>query len=629
MRLQFSVMIKNQSPIAYGPKRETLLLSLLAVVVILIYADTLTSPFIFDDLPNIFHNPHIRVPALSFENLAWAGFQSPEGRRPVANISFALNHYFNGYNPVGYHVVNILIHLACGIFLYLLANATLQTPALRSRYEKFGWIPFLAVFIWLVHPLQTQSVTYIVQRMNSMAAMFYVLSMLFYVKFRMSTVAWMKWTLFAGCVLTVILAFGTKEVTATLPLFIILYEWYFFQDLGRQWARRNFLLLAGVCLLFVIIALVYMDFDPARILKGYRFRDFTPAQRLLTQSRVVIFYISLMLWPNPSRLNLDHDFALSYSLVNPASTLIAITAIIALIAFAILIARKEPLLSFSILWFFGNLAIESSIIGLELVFEHRTYLPTTFVILAIVSLVFRYLKHALPAVIALSLVGTLFCAWTYQRNQVWADEISLYRDSAAKSPGKARPQNNLGAALSRQDRLPEAIGLYRVALGIKPEFGDAHYNLGYALTKTGKLDEGLTHFREAVRIDPKQVKYLNNLGVALVLKGNYEEAIDHLTKALAISPSDADVHNNLGLAFKRQGDLDAAMLHFSNAVSLDPRHPDALYNRGVILMEYGQLEVARKHFARALEISPGFEAARLDLEEVNKRIRKAEGNQNN
>ncbi len=614
-------MVKDASSAKYGPRRETLLLSLLAVVVILIYADTLTSPFIFDDLPNIFHNPHIRVPSLSLENLAWAGFQSPIGSRPVANISFALNHYFNGYNPVGYHFVNILIHLACGIFLYGLAKATLQTPALRTRYEKFGWIPFLAVFIWLVHPLQTQSVTYVVQRMNSMAAMFYVLSMLFYVKFRMATATRMKWTLFAGCVLSAILAFGTKEITATLPVFIVLYEWYFFQELGRQWARRNLLLLGGGCLLFLIMALVYVDFDPARILSGYGTRDFTPAQRLLTQSRVVIFYISLMLWPNPSRLNLDHDFALSYSLLNPASTLMAITVIIALIAFAILIARKEPLLSFSILWFFGNLVIESSIIGLELVFEHRTYLPTTFAILAMVSLVFRYVKHALPAVIALSLVGTLFCAWTYARNQVWADEMTLYRDSAAKSPGKARPQNNLGAALSRQDRLPEAIEMYQLALRIKPEYGDAHYNLGYALSKTGRLDEGLAHFREAVRIEPKQVKYLNNLGVALVLKGNYAEAIDQLKKALKIDPSDADVHNNLGLAFKKQGDLDAAMQHFSSAVSLDPRHPDALYNRGVILMEDGQLEVARKHFARVLEISPGYEPARLDLEEVDKRIR--------
>ena len=616
------MIIKNHPPIAYGPKRETLLLSLLAVVVILIYADTLTTPFIFDDLVNIQKNPHIRVPTLSFENLAWAGFNSPEGRRPVANISFALNYYFNGYNLVGYHALNILIHLTCGILLYFLAQATLQTPALRLRYEKFGWIPFVTVFIWMVHPLQTQSVAYIVQRMNSMAAMFYVLSMLFYVKFRLSTASRAKWPLLAGCVIAALLAFGTKEITATLPIFILLYEWYFFQELSSQWAKRNFLLLGGVFLLFIIIALVYLDYNPvAKILKGYEIRDFTPVQRVLTQFRVVIFYISLLLWPNPSRLNLDHDFALSYSLLSPATTLMAITAIIGLIAFAILTARKEPLLSFGIIWFFGNLMIESSIIGLELVFEHRNYLPAMFAILAIVALAFRCLKHALPVALALSLVGALFCVWTYERNKVWADEITLYRDSAVKSLGKARPQNNLGAALSRQGLFPEAIAHYRAALRIKPEYSDAHYNLGYALAKTGKLEEGISHFREAVRIVPNRVKYLNNLGVALSLKGNYAEAMGHFQKALKINPSDADVHNNLGMVFKNQGDPEAARQHFSRAIDLDPQHAGAINNRGVMLMDNGQLEAARKHFARALEISPGYEEARQNLAEVERYLK--------
>ncbi|MEJ2286209.1 MAG: tetratricopeptide repeat protein [Desulfobacterales bacterium] len=614
-------MIKNHSPIEYGPKREILLLSLLAVVVILIYADTLTAPFIFDDLINIYNNPHIRVPALSFKNLAWAGFESPVTRRPVANISFALNYYFSGYNLVSYHMVNILIHIACGIFLYFLVKTTLQTPALRSKYEKFGWIPFITVFIWLVHPLQTQSVTYIVQRMNSMAAMFYILSMLFYARFRMSGTSRVKWLLFAGCVVTALLAFGTKEITATLPRFIILYEWYFFQGLSLQWAKRNLLLLGGVLLIFMFIGLVFLDFDPvARILRGYTIRDFTPIQRVLTQSRVVIFYISLLLWPNPSRLNLDHDFTLSYSLLNPATTLISIIVIIALLAIAIMIARKEPLISFCIIWFFGNLVIESSVIGLELVFEHRNYLPTMFGILAIVALVFRYSKHALPAAIILSLVGALLCMWTFQRNRVWADEISLYRDTAVKSPGKARPQNNLGAALSRREQYEEAIKQYREALRIKPDYADAHYNLGFALAKTGKLDEGISHFRKAVQADPKQVKYRNNLGVALALQGNYAEAIEHFNAALKINPSDADLQNNIGLLYKKQGDLNGAMQHFTRAIELDPLHAGALNNRGVMLMENGQLEAARKDFAQALEISPGYEEARLNIDEVQKRI---------
>jgi hypothetical protein len=229
-------------------------------------------------------------------------------------------------------------------------------------------------------------VAYIIQRMNSMAAMFYILSMLFYVKFRMSGANRLKWLQFAGCVISALLAFGTKEITATLPFFIILYEWLFFQESSPQWAKRNLPLLGGALVLVIIIALVYLNYDPvAKILNGYKIRDFTPMQRVLTQSRVVIFYISLILWPSPSRLNLDHDFALSYSLLDPFTTVISIVVIFTLIVFAILSARKAPLLSFSILWFFGNLVIESSVIGLELVFEHRNYLPSMFAILAIVA----------------------------------------------------------------------------------------------------------------------------------------------------------------------------------------------------------------------------------------------------
>ena len=623
-------MNKDISAIKYGPKRETLLLSLLAVVVILIYADTLTTPFIFDDLVNIVENPHIRVPALSFENLAWAGFESPERRRPVANISLAMNYYFSGYNIVSYHVVNILIHLACGILLYFLTKSTLQTPALISRYEKSGWIPFFTAFIWLVHPLQTQSVAYIVQRMNSMATMFYVLSMLFYVKFRMSGANRLKWLQLAGCLISALLAFGTKEITATLPVFIVLYEWFFFQESNPQWAKRNLLVLGGVLVFFVIIALVYLGYDPlAKILNGYRIRDFTPMQRVLTQSRVVIFYISLILWPSPSRLNLDHDFALSYSLLDPFTTVISILVIFALIAFAILSARKTPLLSFSILWFFGNLVIESSVIGLELVFEHRNYLPSIFAILAIVAMTFRHLKHALAAAVIFSLVGALFCVWTFQRNRVWADEISLYQDSAVKSPGKARPQNNLGAALSRQGKYEAAIVQYRLALKIKPDYADAHYNLGYALAKTGNVNEGLYHFRQAVRIEPKRVKYLNNLGVALSISGNYEEAIGYFQKALKINNADADVHNNIGALLKKEGDRNAAMRHFAAAIALDPLHAGAVYNRGVMLMENGQLKAARQHFARALEISPGYLNAKQDMARVNDLITNRENQQKN
>ena len=595
----------SASAISQSPRYEILLLTILAVVVILIYTPTLTTPYIFDDTNNIRDNPHIRIPSLNLKNLAWAAFHSPLKTRPVANISFALNYYFHGHNLVGYHAVNILIHLATGFFLYALVKATLLTPALHAQYGKFVWIPFFTAFIWVVHPLQTQSVAYLVQRMNSLAAMFYVLSMLSYVKFRLAVDRRNKWLWFGGCLLAGLLAFGSKEISATLPVFILLYEWYFFQKLDLQWDRRQWLLLAGSGLLFILISLFYFENDPlTRILSGYNHRDFTLGQRVLTQSRVVISYISLLLWPQPSRLNLDHDFALSYSLLNPVTTLFSLVIIIALMAVAILAARRNPLLSFGILWFFGNLVIESSVIGLELVFEHRNYLPSMLVVFTAVALFFRYLNPGKWGLIVLCVVGTLFTAWTLERNQVWTDEITLYEDCVEKSPAKARPHNNLGAALISQGRLQDAIEQLQAALKIKPDYADAHYNLGFVFARLGELEKGIHHFKETLRLEPKNLKALNNLGVALLLQNRGREAIKYLEAALKIKPADADLHNNLGFALMDQGELDAAAEHLSRALALDPRHLGAYNNLGLVLKRRGQFEAARRQFSNAVAINP-------------------------
>ena len=586
---------KPDSPAESSPRYETLLLSLLAVVVILIYADTLTTPFIFDDISNIRDNPHIRVTSLSLKNLTRAACQSPESYRPVANISFALNYYFTGLNLVGFHLVNILIHIAGGIFLYFFAKATLKTPGLRNRFNNHGWIPFFTVFIWLVHPIQTQSITYLVQRMNSLAAMFYILSMLLYVKFRLETAARGKWLRFAGCVLAGVLAAATKQIAFTLPIFILLYEWYFFQGLSIKWSKRHFLLLGAVVLLCIMISLIYLDFDPVgKILAAYRHRDFTLPQRVLTQFRVVIFYISLLLWPQPSRLNLDHDFVVSRSLTDPVTTLISVAVIAALLALAVLTAKREPLLSYGLLWFFGNLVIESSVIGLELVFEHRNYLPSMFIILAMVALVIRYVKPTWLGIIFLCVVEILFAVWTFERNRIWMDELALYRDSAEKSPAKARPHNNFGAILLQRGRLTAAIDEFQKALRIKPDYADAHYNLGNALVKQGNLAKGISHFSKALDLQPNDVKSLNNMAATLVLLERYPEAIKTFKKALQINPTDPDLHRNLALVMRKQGDLQGA----------------------------------RQHFSKALEINPSNEMVRRNLAEIENRLRKALDNRN-
>lgn len=587
------------------------------MIVIFIYVDTLSGPFIFDDMPNIRDNPHIRLTHLSLVDLTHVIIKSRAPNRPVANITFALNYYIHRYNVVGYHLVNILIHLSCGLLLYLLVKSTLHVtrPGASSKYEQ--WIPFFTALLWMVHPLQTQSISYIVQRMNSMAAMFYILSLLLFIKFRMATASKRKWLLLGGCILSGFLALGTKENAATLPFFIFLYEWFFFQKLSLHWLKRHAFMLTAIVITFALVAGVYIAVNQLqKIDLGYSLRDFTVSQRLLTELRVVIFYVSLLFWPQPSRLNLDHDFSLSHSLFQPPTTAICLVIILASIVLAIYFAKRDQLLSFCVIWFFGNLVIESSVIGLELVFEHRTYLPSMLGVLLAVVVVFRVIKPQWLGIGFLCLAAALGSIWTFQRNQVWTDDIALWRDCVKKSPQKARAYNNLAQALARQGNFNDATANYRVALELQPDYARAHYNLGVILAKQGNLKKGISHLRTAVHIDPSSSEAQNNLGVALLIQGHLDAAIVHLENALKITPYYAEAHNNLGKAMQLQGNLTKAVEHYQAAVHLDPDYAKAHTNLGIILKQMGRLEAAKQHLKKALRLRPGYEEARRNLEEI-------------
>ena len=597
------------------PKFETPLLVLLAVAVIFIYAETLSGPFIFDDRNNIRDNPHIRISQITWSGLTSAAVDSPSHHRPVANISFALNYYMHGYNVVGFHAVNIIIHIISGILLYFLVQTTFRTPALQSRYERYKWISFFSAAIWLFHPLQTQSVSYIVQRMNSLAAMFYILSFLCYAQLRVHPQDRRKWALLSGCILAGMLALGTKENAATLPLFLLLYEWYFFRDLSLKWLKEHLALLAGLLLLTAIVALVFLGIHPLdKIWAGYAFRNFTPAQRLLTEMRVVIFYISLFFWPHPSRLNLDHDFALSHSLTDPITTLFSMLAIVVLLVLAVVTAKNQRLISFGILWFLGNLVIESSIFGLEIIFEHRLYLPSMMFSLVVVVLVYRWARPAWLKPLILCTLTIVAALWTYERNEVWGDRIAIWQDCIKKSPHKARPYNNLGAALADAGQYDKAIEQYHKALQINPYYPNAYTNLGFALAKQGKVEQSITQFLKALELKPRDYETLSNLGVALLMQNRQAEAIEYLSEAVALNPYFAKAHNNLGVALNRLGRAQDAIDQYSIALQLDPDYAEAYNNLGVALANQGRFDEAIEQFSAALKIYPGYANARQNLE---------------
>jgi len=632
-----------------------------------IYWNTLDTPFYLDDVARIQDNTSIRISNLSFNQIKNAAFgKNLSNNRPIGNITFALNYYFHKYDLAGYHILNITIHILTGFFLFLFVRTTLsefncniigQTGKIESdKIFNPKNIALAVALIWLVHPLNTNSVTYIVQRVNSLASMFFLLSFLLYAKGRIAQINFSEiepesfeqknqnskstkqkkertynrktdirglkikqpYLFFAGSALSWLMALGCKQTAATLPFFIFIYEWFFFQNLDRDWLQNNLKYIIGTVVLFGLIAFLYLGPEPLNKISSiadFANKEFTFTERILTQSRVVIYYLSLFFYPHPSRLNLDHDFPLSHSLIDPLTTLLSLIIIIGAIGIAFYLVKKERLLSFCILWYFGNLIIESSIIPLAIIFEHRTYLPSMLISLIIVMLLNRYMKIRWLKISILCAIIAVFSVWTYQRNITWADKVTFWNDSAAKSPGKARPHYNLGMALAEQEKMSEAINHFSTALKLKPNFYKVHNSLGSVFMNLGRTDEAIKHFFEVLKLDSQNTLAYYNLGVAFAIQGKISEAVNYYSNAIRIDPGYTDALMNLGNIMANQGFMNEAIRYYNNALEIEPYNENIHYNLGIILINNGKIEESIQHFREAIRIKPEFTEAGNSLDQ--------------
>jgi tetratricopeptide (TPR) repeat protein len=630
-----------------GYRRAALVTLAIAFVVGLLYSNTLGSPFVFDDSGNIVENRFIRMTQVGGSELYQAAFASRLDR-PVAYLSFALNYYVGGYEVAGYHVVNIVIHGINGILVYLLALFAFRRHS-GARELLAAWMALISALVFVAHPLQTQAVTYIVQRMTSLSVTFYLLALLLYIHGRLQAVRWRRWAFWGGGLVSWILALGSKEIAAVLPVAILLCEWAFFSGAGGGRTRRGIAYSAASVAILAVLVLVFIGENPVeKTLRTYVYRDFTMAERVLTEFRVVVLYLSLWLLPLPSRLNLLHPISLSRSLLEPVTTILSLLLVVGLVALALVFARKNRLASFCILWMLLHLMIESSVIGLELIFEHRMYLPSVGLAIVTSNLLFAGPAPERVRRIAVSLlvIGLLGIA-TYFRNEDWRDKVTLWSDVIAKNPESSRAHDKLGVALAAQGRLAEAIEHYREALRLDPGRPRIHNHLGLALHEQGRTDEAiphfhaalrvdptyavahnnlgnvftnlereekaLEHFSEAVRLDPDFVEAHYNLGIALARQGRTEDAARRFSEALRLWPDFAAAHNDLGLVLARQGRLDAAVREYAEALRFEPDYPEAHNNLGAVLAQQGRLDEAMRHYFAALRSEPTYAKAHNNL----------------
>jgi tetratricopeptide (TPR) repeat protein len=536
--------------------------------------------------------------------------------RPFARLSFALNWYFGQDSPAGYRLVNICIHILNAFLLFLVIRALLDSPNMRGKFSgSSDAIALLGATLWAVNPIQTQAVVYIVQRMASLACFFYLLAIWSFLQVRTSQ-QWRRREIFALLsLICFVVGVGSKENAVLLPASLLLVEFTFFQDLSQPNIRRRFGYIIAGCIGSVLLAGSWL-FAKGNILEslGFNGRLFSLWERLLTEPRIVIFYLSQIFYPVPTRLSIEHDVELSRSLFEPWITLPTIFTLIALIVFALFQIKRLPFLSFAILFFFLNHVIESSVIGLELIFEHRNYLPSLFLFVPVACglqlLIDRYRarKHGFQYVImsfVILLVAVLGVS-THIRNMDWLDAKVFWVDAVRKAPLSMRSVHNLAyeyyekngyhqaaydlyhrelklRGYNRRDISVGHVNLanhyYRLgdlkmagehlekALANMPEFELVQYRQAFILAKAERLEKALYTIRPLVEKRPAVFEYNYLLAQIFVKMGRSEDALVYLRRCLRLSPGSVKTLTMMGVALRLNEHLQRAEWFF--AVSLD------------------------------------------------------------
>lgn len=581
---------------------------LIILVGIIAYSNTLDNSFHFDDESSIVSNYAIHD--LGDIKAIW--FYSPT--RFLTYLSFAINYHFHGLDVRGYHLINILIHLSAALCGWWLLRLTFTTPVLKGKIDedKAKWMALIGGLFFIIHPIQTQAVTYIVQRATSLTALFYLASLCLYAKARLvglqNSPRRVVLLFLLGSVATALGGMFSKEIAYTLPLAILLYEYCFFKH-ERLLVPQY--LMAFIAIFFVVpLALWWFDLLPLAD------TDFiSRTQYLITQPRVITTYLRLLVLP--VNQNLDYDFPLSGSLFEFA-TMASVLFLLLILAISVALFKKYRLIAFGSFWFFLTLLPESSIIPIrDVIFEHRIYLPMFGFCTALVGILLSLgLKKNFRSAVSFSLlVILLYSGATYKRNEVWKDEITIWTDVISKSPNKARAYNNRGRAYLSQKQYEWASADFSVALSLDPQFGDAYSNRATVYFFLGEYDKAIEEYRKALGVGLYHLHNYGalyyNLGTALVYKGRLNEALENFNKGIQYDSNDPTIYYNRALVYVGLGNSNSALADYNEAIRLNPRYAKALNNRGVLLEEIGKLDEALADYTKAIEIDPTFYQAYL------------------
>jgi len=542
----------------------------LIVIIALVYIGSFQGVFIYDDFDAIIENPTIS--SLSpWWGPFFPGSSTTMRDRPLVNFTFALNYYWGGFALFGYHLVNLSIHLGAALCLYYLVLISLSSPRLR---EKFGnaarGLSWLIALIWAIHPLQTESVTYINQRSESLAGLCYLLVVLFAVRSFNSP---RPWILQLGAIAFSALGLACKATVITAPVAVLLLDRFLYSGSWRGLYRHRGLYAGLLATWLVFLLISSMTSYPD--IKSHGAIEYA-----LNQPRSILYYLRLTFFPAP--LSLDYGWKLASK---PGSLIFPLIVTFALLILTLRAILRNKLWSLPLAWFFLLLAPTTSFFPLEdLFFEHWIYLALAGPI-SLVVVSFYLLTKKLPVYPRLAaclsgclLVCVLLAALTWRRNMDYSSEVGMWESVVGLNPTHVRGYNNLGRAWERKGNQAQALACYRKALLLEPGNPEASGNL-------------------------------------LNLSGTPEQRLEFYQRLVADNPDSALARYNLGVAMDQMGKPGAAG-QYREAIQLRPSYDKAWFSLGTAYYRRGELKEAAECFEKALEVSPGYEKARHNLEVV-------------
>ncbi len=613
---------------------------LLALLVILgagllTYSNSFHGEFALDDLPAITDNRTIQF---TDRNSVWNGWKAAlhppnEGQtvtnRPLVNLSFAANFRWNvnrgrdGLDPWGYHATNLAIHLLAGLALFGLIRRALELPKLRAFWPgESVSLALAATLLWMLHPLQTESVTYVAQRAESLMGLFFFIT--FYCFVRGSQRLAGLWLPLA--VVSCFIGVFCKEVMITAPVMILLFDLIFIADKPRDaWFRRwpaylMFLLAMAVQAIFAFFA--GTRGGSAGFGTGLTWYDYAMAQ-----FPAILHYLRLVVWPHPLVLYYgeSEDQIRNNPGLNPAGIL-AMIAIIALVGLTIWLLWKRPRLGFLGAWFFIILAPSSSVIPIttEIAAEHRLYLPLAA--LAVLAALGLRVWLGRPFFWAVASLALALGAVTYARNLDYHNGLHLWQDSAAKRPDIARSHDNFGISLINAGRFQEAVQEFQTAIKLRPIYPDCENNLGNALASLGQNEEAAKHYLLAIprlsrAVDRAEALYnLANAERSLAASQpnpmqdpRMQAALNHFLMAVQLNPNYAGAYHNIGSLLAEAGRYDDAIKYYLLALQAQPVFPQGEINLANTYVQSGHPAEALQHYQRAVQEEPGNALAHLRI----------------